>query len=137
MIRKLSLFSILFCGFLFGCCQAKGEQVFAARNHFCAEFYFSTFSTPTSLLKEFHREDFFIRLRLLLLFDDAIQALQFLLAIPFKRFFLRSRCKWLCNEDDVDVSVCIVVKTRQVQALFTQIISLSRAKSFNDLKIYF
>ena len=48
MLRKLSLLSILFCGFLAGCCQAKGEQVFAACNHFRAEFYFSTFSTPTS-----------------------------------------------------------------------------------------
>lgn len=89
MNRKLSLFPILFCGFLFGCCQAKGEQVFAACNQFCVEFYFSTFCTPT-LFQEFHREEVFVRLRLLLLFDDAISrvfALHFSLPIPFKRFF--------------------------------------------------
>lgn len=33
MTRKLNFFSILFCGFLVGCCHAKGEQVL--QQHIC------------------------------------------------------------------------------------------------------
>jgi hypothetical protein len=94
---------------------------------FVRNFYSSTFSfcTPTSTsLRESHCEEVFVRLRLFLLFDDAI--LPCTSCWPFLlNAFLRNRCKitsqWRWRKD---VSVCntIVIaqtkKKRQEQALY-------------------